>query len=175
MIGPAAPHRAVEQLMTTSRGSLPEDVLAALQRGSIIDSIKLLRRAGVSSLKDAKALLEAEARRLHAGKSGALPPPAGAGSAPGVFPREATAALRSGNKLEAIRIVRAHMGLGLKEARNVVEAHEQLLAPTLDSLTSRNGLSPGEVPRTADRITLWLIVAAIVAGLAYHFGLRGPG
>ena len=161
--------------MTTPRGPSPEDVIRALQRGSLLEALKLLRRSGVSSLKDAKALLEAEARRIHAGRSAAPPPPAGARSPPGVFPPEATAALRSGNKLEAIRLVRARMGLGLKEAKDLVEAHEQLLVPTLDSLASRNGLSPGEVPRTGDRITSWLVVTAIVAGLVYFFVLRGPG
>jgi ribosomal protein L7/L12 len=35
----------------------------------------------------------------------------------------ALAALRRGDKLEAIKVVRAELGLGLKEARDAVNAH----------------------------------------------------
>jgi ribosomal protein L7/L12 len=160
---------------------LPDEVRAALQRGNLFDAIKLLRQAGVSNLKEAKAVLEAEARRINAGRApGAKPaaqrfqkphPPA----APGGFPPAAADALRRGNKIEAIRLVREHNGLGLKEAKDLVERHEQLIVPTAESLAPRNGLSPGEVPRSSGRITWLLVAAAIAAGVVYHFVLRAPG
>lgn len=159
---------------------LPDEVRAALQRGNLFDAIKLLRQAGVSNLKEAKAVLEAEARRINAGKrpggptagqaSGPRPP-----AVPGSFPPAAADALRRGNKIEAIRIVREHHGIGLKEAKDLVEQHAQLIAPTADSLAPRDGLSPGEVPRSSGRITGLLVAAAIAAGLVYHFVLRNPG
>ncbi|NRF69872.1 ribosomal protein L7/L12 [Aquincola sp. S2] len=163
--------------MTSPHGSLPDDVREALQRGSIFDAIKLLRRSGVANLKEAKAVLEAEARRINAAKGVAPRPAGGAKPAPtsGAFPPAAIDALRRGNKIEAIRIVREHRGLGLKEAKDLVEAHEQMLVPTVDSLSPRNGLSPGEVPRTGGRVAWVLALATIVAALIYHFVLRDPG
>ena len=158
---------------------LPAEVRAALQRGNLFDAIKLLRRAGVSNLKDAKAVLEAEARRINAGKSAGAAPRAAAphppAAVPGGFPPAAADALRRGNKIEAIRLVRQHNGLGLKEAKDLVERHEQLIVPTADSLAPRNGLSPGEVPRSSARTTWLLVAAAIVAGLLYHFVFKTPG
>lgn len=157
---------------------LPDEVRAALQRGNLFDAIKLLRQAGVSNLKEAKAVLEAEARRINAGRGGTV----GAGptkpqppAVPGGFPPAAADALRRGNKIEAIRIVREHHGIGLKEAKDLVEQHEQLIVPTVEGLSPRNGLSPGEVPRSSGRITWLLVAAALVAGLVYHFVLRDPG
>jgi ribosomal protein L7/L12 len=159
---------------------LPDEVRAALQRGNLFEAIKLLRQAGVSNLKEAKAVLEAEARRINAGKRPGGPtarpasrphPPA----APGSFPPAAADALRRGNKIEAIRLVREHHGIGLKEAKDLVEQHAQLIVPTVDSLAPREGLSPGEVPRSSGRATWLLVGAAIAAGLVYHFVLRDPG
>lgn len=158
---------------------LPDQIRDALQRGSLFDAIKLLRQSGVSNLKEAKAVLEAEARRINAGagRSGGAPghPLPSAAVAKGVFPPAATEALRRGNKIEAIRLVREQQGIGLKEAKDLVEQHEQLLVPTAESLMPRNGLSPGEVPRSSGRVTFVLVVLAIAAGLVYHFMLRDPG
>lgn len=36
----------------------------------------------------------------------------------------AEAALRNGNKIEAIKIIREELGLGLKEAKDLVDAYE---------------------------------------------------
>jgi ribosomal protein L7/L12 len=156
---------------------LPDEVRDALQRGNLFDAIKLLRRAGVSNLKEAKAVLEAEARRINAGRGRAAGTPASPAAPPvrGAFPPAAADALRRGHKIEAIRLVREHLGIGLKEAKDLVEQHEQLIVPTVEGLSPRNGLSPGEVPRTSGRITWLLVAAAIVAGLVYHFMLRDPG
>jgi ribosomal protein L7/L12 len=157
---------------------LPDEVREALQRGNLFDAIKLLRKAGVSNLKEAKAVLEGEARRINAGKgrAGNAPAPAHRPAAPpGVFPPAAADALRRGRKIEAIRIAREHLGIGLKEAKDLVEQHEQLIVPTAEGLSPRNGLSPGEVPRTSGRITWLLVAVAIAAGLIYHFVLRDPG
>ncbi|HSO07784.1 MAG TPA: ribosomal protein L7/L12 [Pelomicrobium sp.] len=43
----------------------------------------------------------------------------------GELPSAALAALSRGRRIEAIRIVRASHGLGLKEARELVEAYER--------------------------------------------------
>jgi ribosomal protein L7/L12 len=181
MCGNDLPHGLPDwSAMNKTPAQLPDDVREALQRGNLFDAIKLLRRAGVSNLKEAKAVLEAEARRINAGSArtsgGPASPTSPAGPAVrGAFPPAAAEALRRGHKIEAIRLVREHLGIGLKEAKDLVEQHEQLIVPTVEGLSPRNGLSPGEVPRTSGRITWLLVAAAIVAGLIYHFALRGPG
>lgn len=161
--------------MNAPRGPLPDDVRQALQRGSLFDAIKLLRQSGVSNLAEAKAVLEAEARRMNAAKMGAAAPTRAAGARrdAGAWPPAATEALRRGNKIEAIRLVREATGLGLKEAKDAVEAREQTLVPTVEGLSPRDGLSPGEVPRSRDRLWWVLIVLAIAGGLAWHFLRRG--
>jgi ribosomal protein L7/L12 len=160
-----------------SQAPLPDDVRAALQRGNLIEAVKLLRCAGVSSLAQAKAMLEAEARRMKAepGPAGRLPTAGVSPAPPGGLPAAAAAALRQGRKIDAIRIVREQHGLGLKEARDLVESHARLLPPTAEGLSPGDGLSPGEVPRTGSRVTWLLVAATIVAGLLYHFLLRSPG
>lgn len=165
--------------MNSPRGPLPDEVREALQRGSLFDAIKLLRKAGVSNLAEAKAVLEAEARRINAAKSGS----AGTGQAgspmragaPSGLPPAALGALREGNKIEAIKLTRQHTGLGLKEAKDLVDAHERTMPATMEGLSPGSGLSPGEVPRTGARWTWVLVAAVIAAGLLYQFMLRDPG
>lgn len=163
--------------MNAPRGPLPDDVREALQRGSLFDAIKLLRKSGVSNLAEAKAVLEAEARRLNAGKgaaAGGLAPGRGhaQGAGANAWPAAATEALRRGNKIEAIRLVREATGLGLKEAKDAVEAREQTLVPTVEGLMPRDGLSPGEVPRSRDRWWWWLILVVIAVGVLWHWYRR---
>jgi ribosomal protein L7/L12 len=52
---------------------------------------------------------------------------------PTIVPPEAVAALSQGNKIEAIKIVRAANRTGLKEAKEAVEAYV-LTQPTLQTL-----------------------------------------
>ena len=43
---------------------------------------------------------------------------------PPTLSARAEAAVRSGNKIEAIKIIREELGLGLKEAKDLVDAYE---------------------------------------------------
>jgi hypothetical protein len=84
-------------------------------------------------------------------------------SSDGPMPQAAVDALRNGSKIEAIRLVREHTGLGLKQAKDKVEAYaRQMPSAGLD------GLSPGEVRRSGGAL-LWAAALAIVAG---YFFLR---
>lgn len=173
----------MKQVPNPSPTSLPDEVREALQNGNLFEAIKVLRRVGVPNLKEAKAALEAEARRINAGQAGCgggvgVPSrrmPAAPAAAAGGFPAAATEALRRGNKIAAIRLVSQHRGVSLKEAKDIVEQHEQMVVPTADSLSPGEGLSPGQVPRTGDRLTWVLVAAVVLAGLLYHFVLRDPG
>lgn len=104
--------------------------------------------------------------------------------------QEAIAALRGGNKVEAIKLMREKSGIGLAEAKAVVEAFEKVsnmagnakvvMKKTVAAkrgdpvhvASPRDGLSPGEVPRTggAWKAALAIVVAVVVALLWAKLG-----
>jgi ribosomal protein L7/L12 len=151
---------------------LPPEVIVALQRGNLIQAIKLLRAAGNIDLKQAKEAIEQHLDRSKVAK-------ATVGEALGsLFAIPAVAdALRKGNKIDAIRILREKTGLGLKEAKDAVDrfpthtidktaTHE---APKSTQQLSRPGLAPGEVPRSEGGTGRWWLVALIIIGaIAYY-------
>jgi ribosomal protein L7/L12 len=131
--------------------TLPPEVIQALERGQLIEAIKLLRQARGLGLAEAKHAVEAHAR-------GAQPRPGQAGMAHAGQSGEVMEALRSGNKIEAIKRMRANTGLGLKEAKEAVDALEGNF-----SVEQRPGLAPGEVPPARSTFTWWVLgVAALL-------------
>jgi len=107
---------------------------------------------------------------------------------PRTLPPEVLAALKAGNRIEAIKILRQRMGVGLAEARSRMEALEarspasgdkgadaaapvrtpaRTAAPRLKpaGYVRREGLSPGEVPRTSGGTQAVIIVIAIVIAI----------
>ena len=74
-------------------------------------------------------------------------------------------ALQRGEKIQAIRLMREITGVGLKEAKDLVDASPHAAV--------RSGLSPGEVPRTGR--TIWAAVAAILAAWLLYVAVRSPG
>jgi ribosomal L7/L12-like protein len=80
----------------------------------------------------------------------------------------AAAALQQGNKVDAIRLLRKETGIGLKEARELVETTAQATFP------NHAALSPGEVPRARSGVH-WLAALALIIGLlVYFFWQRQP-
>ncbi|HEX4331249.1 MAG TPA: ribosomal protein L7/L12 [Usitatibacter sp.] len=89
---------------------------------------------------------------------------------------EVVAALRGGNKIEAIRLIREKSGIGLAEAKAVVDAFEKVrgfaggagvsirkkVAMERESAPQRAGLSPGEVPRSGGAWKAAIVVAVLV-------------
>lgn len=152
---PEAAARAQErQYMSDTAPQLPAEVLEALQRGDKIAAIKHLRAAMGLELKEAKDIVEAHL----SGKP--IPWPPSVLQAP--LPDSVTTALQQGNKIEAIRILRELTGLGLKEAKDAVEA----LSPDARSPTIR--LSPAAV-KDSPTIPWWLVLAAVAGLVAYYF------
>jgi hypothetical protein len=105
------------------------------------------------------------------------------------FPPEVLEALKRGNKLEAIKLLRAAAKVGLAEAKTVVDAIQAGNAPPPatppaakrpnvglahkhhalnPNLVRRPGLSPGEVPRSGDGMG-WVVVLAGGLMLAWFF------
>jgi len=139
--------------MSNTTQQLPAEVLDALQRGDKIGAIKHLRAATDLDLKDAKDIIEAHL-------SGQPLPWPTAPLAP--LTDSVMTALQQGNKIEAIRILREQTGLGLKEAKDAIEA----LSPGARSPTHR--ASPAAV-KDSPSIPWWLVLAAVAGLAAYYF------
>ena len=131
---------------------LPQNVRDAIERGNLVDAIKLLRQQTGLGLKEAKDLVDSQVGGNVA---------KAARSWSGTLPASAAAALEQGNKVDAIRLLREQTGLGLAEAKAIIDAHSQRI------VAERNVLSPGEVPRSGSGL-LWLAASAIVIGIAVY-------
>ena len=142
--------------MSIPVSELPANVVDALRRGNVIEAIKLLRASTGLDLKQAKDAIDQHSR---GGPVGMVAPYSGQ------LPSSVVAALQKGNKIEAIRLLREQTGLGLKEAKDAVEAPERLTlgqsSPTVMHMSGN---------------AIWLIAAVAIAAalLGYHF-LAGPG
>jgi ribosomal protein L7/L12 len=143
--------------MTLPSDSLPANVLAALQQGNSIEAIKLLREATGLGLKDAKDVIDHHRR-------GSSRPRATVASML-TLPFVVSSALRQGNKIEAIRLLREKAGLGLKEAKDAVESFES------ESKGEEGQRSPGEVPKSGGGFWLLAVLAAVVL-LGYYLFAR---
>jgi hypothetical protein len=106
---------------------------------------------------------------------------------PRILPPDVVNALRRGNKIEAIKLLRQATGLGLAEAKDVVDAYALLAAGRGTagdaSQTAAHGasgvtphspvratssldphLSPGEVPRIPN--FGWIVAIVVIAAVA---------
>jgi len=137
--------------------SLPQPVQDALQRGNLVEAIKLMRADTGLGLKETKDALEAYMRG-EAPATGFAPKPLPTGAP---LPAQVQQALDQGNKIEAVRRLRGLTGMGLKEAKDAVDAAGMDSATTL-----REGLSPGEV-RGPNGIWWWLVALAVLAAAAF--------
>ena len=90
---------------------LPEDVRGLLAKGKRIEAIRRLCEQTGLGLKEAVAAVEA-------GEISPAAPPIGGNAE---LPPEVNEALAAGNTIEAIKRLRAATGLGLKQAKEIVE------------------------------------------------------
>src|SRR3990167_7039470 len=129
--------------MSISKDPLPANVQAALERGSAIEAVKLLREATGLGLKEAKDLID----QHHRGRTTTI----AVGDTASTLPPEVLSALQQGKKIEAIRLLREKTGLGLKDAKEAVESI-QAKGEGMPAFRS-----PGEVAKSSN--TLWLPAA----------------
>ena len=143
---------------------LPPEVVAALQRGNVVEAVKLLRKTVNLTLKEAKAAIDQRSRGVtEPAHPTASPRPSAppSPSAPPVqlqLPIEALQALRLGKDIDAARLTREKTGVGLKEAMDAVHDYKR------QNPGARHGLSPGEVP--PQRNELWIAAAIAIVALA---------
>ncbi len=147
--------------MTLPISPLPADVRDAVARGHTIEAVKLLRAATGLGLKEAKDAIDAHMR----GSTARLP-----SSTPGAaLPPSVVEAMRRGDKIDAIRLLREQTGLGLKEAKDAVEAGHQVAGASLRT-HSPGTHSPGEVPRARGALA-WVVALLVISGVIFYYAL----
>ena len=82
------------------------------------------------------------------------------------MPAEVLEAVVRGNKIEAIKLLRAARGLGLKEAKDIVDAAEPGIRAAHPSL------APGEMAQGGSASAWRWIVGIVVAALAVYLVMR---
>lgn len=109
--------------MSSSQIRFPPEAITALEQGNVIVAIKLVRSANDMDLRTAKQTVEAYLLGKRSFSTDAFETPAQARVENGELPSEALAALAKGRRIEAVKIVREHYGLHLKEAKEKVDAY----------------------------------------------------
>jgi ribosomal protein L7/L12 len=95
-----------------------ERIAELIEQGRKIEAIELLRENTGISLAEAKAQIE----QLSAETEGQVPPAERTGLDTPGLPEDVLALARGGRKIEAIKLLREQTGLGLKEAKERIEA-----------------------------------------------------
>ncbi|ALN56346.1 hypothetical protein GLE_0988 [Lysobacter enzymogenes] len=143
---------------------LPAAALEALQRGQIIEAIKLVRLAHDVDLRTAKQRVEAHLRGDVGADVGtvASQPDAAAASAPGELPADVASLLRGGDRGAAWQLLERKYGATATEALRRIGDHE-----IARKRGGRGGAAAAgsTVMRGGDRgkLALWALLAAFAA------------
>lgn len=90
------------------------------------------------------------------------------------LPAEVRAALEKGEWIEAIKLLRTSGGMGLKQAKEVIDRQRSIAAPAKPPHVDRHR-APGEVPRVPGIVWLALIVGIAALALLSRLLGGGPG
>lgn len=164
--------------------TLPPEAVLALKRGQLIEAIKIVREKSGMDLKASKEAVERYARRVqdqpdwNEGDWGRSAPDAAMqdrGFAS--MPSTALTALAQGNKVEAVRLTREATGLGLADAKRLVENHENPAVGDFGHLPSdipRNPMAePGRVQPGSFSWMPVVVLLLIMAMAWMYFGGKG--
>jgi len=135
--------------MPDTDSPLPPDVVRLVEQDRTLEAIKRLRETTGLGLKEAKNAVDAHRRGDPRPTPGSL--------ATSSLPPDVVDAMQRGRKIEAIRLLRDHTGMGLKEAKEAVEA----------SADGFPQLAPGSGSNGLGRFVLFLVVV-VGAALAYR-------
>jgi ribosomal protein L7/L12 len=138
--------------------SLPPEVRAAIDRGNKLEAIRLLRTKTGIGLAAAKDAVE----------TGYLPDRETPSQSHTYdqLPAEVVTALQMGNKIEAIKLLREARSLGLKEAKDIVDAAER--AVRSNPRGEAESLAPGQVPRSRFTPVLVATIAVLLGFAAWY-------
>ena len=165
--------------------SLPAEAVAAIERGELINAIKLVREHTGLGLKEAKDAVE----NFQAGLSTSSPghqggalrqadasssfTPSGVSFRGYALPQEAIAEVRRGQKLLAIKLLRdAYKSLSLAAAKDLIDAYAEQQSPSLHEgfadhtrqvpMDNDPMSEPGRVKESCWRSTLfWLAIVLL--------------
>jgi ribosomal protein L7/L12 len=144
---------------------LPPEAIAAWDRGEKIEAIRLVREHTGLGLAESMQALDSGAYAVSSTQRFANPQ----------VPPAAAAAAARGDLIEAIKLTRQATGLGLKEAKALVErtlGAEADTPPSSPQRSTKARLAPGEVPRGPSSAVVIAILLALAAGAAIFY-LRG--
>lgn len=150
---------------------VPAEILSIWNSGSKVLAIKLLREQSGLGLAEAKQLLESTDADADAADSPLALNSAIAASAE----LRIHAAMASGNKLEAVKLLKEATGLGLAEAKErideAIQGEPLNLKAALHHPTPPNAASsaPGEVKSSNSILWLALILVALAWGAWFYF------
>ena len=85
----------------------------------------------------------------------------GEASEPPKLPPEAVAALAGGNKIEAIKIVRATQKVDLKTAKDAVESYLEVHPELIVDFAQRRASAQGWI--------FWVLIVALLVWVAFHY------
>ena len=147
------------------------EILSIWNSGSKVLAIKMLREQNGLGLAEAKQLLES----ADTGADAADSPLALNSAIPASAELRIHAAMASGNKLEAVKLLKEATGLGLAEAKERIDAAMQSeplnLQAALNQPTQPNAASsaPGEVKSSPGILWLALILVVLAWGAWFYF------
>ncbi|MEO6172844.1 MAG: ribosomal protein L7/L12 [Arenimonas sp.] len=141
--------------MDFSNSQLSIAAMAAAERGDLIEAVKIVRTDTGLGLKEAKDVVDAyvSGNPAHAAEFEAVHSD---------MPSEAIEAIAAGNVIEAIKIVREKNRLGLKEAKDFVDAYKDK-HPVI--ATRSNTIVKGEAGLGKALLISFLVAALITAAL----------
>lgn len=89
--------------------------------------------------------------------------------APDPLPQDVLDELSRGNAINAIKLLRQSSGLGLKEAKDAIDAHPHGHPSSAPAGNARGRqIAPGEISRKSGAIW-WVVAAIVMAAVAYQF------
>lgn len=150
--------------MSSSQVRFPAEAIAALEKGDAIVAVKLVRSANDMDLRTAKQTVDAYLLGGRNFSIDAYEAPTKAHVSTGELPSEALAALAKNKRIEAIKIVREHCGLHLKEAKEMVDAYSAK-HPSRD----RQKIQTSTVQRDRMLPRGWWVFFGLALLAAYYF------
>src|SRR5271157_3790758 len=143
------PRTVSDQRVPVQPDGLERQILLLMQAGKKIEAIKLYRHATGSGLKEAKDAVEAlaEAQPIVRRSSESVEP---IGKNPNSLEDQVLTLMQAQKKIWAIKVYRERTGVGLKQAKDAVEA-----------LAAKHGISPKQAG-CAGMILLMVAVSTII-------------